>query len=275
MDETENSNNMASGNNNIFNRIDKFSGNGETDFSSWLRTFDRACTIAQKTDDLVKGQIMMTCLTGQAMAAAENLELRKSAQQKYSELKTELESVFNSAASREARMIEFDNRIQRVNESEDEFMLSLVRLFKTANPDAADDTASLAVKRKFMQGISPELRRSTFIFCSDPFATTITYQQLLEGARKARLQLTPTDQAVATGAAAYVTNVSENCGSSQPDTRIMQAIEGLAKSFNERLDTIETRYNNQLADINSINNNNNNNNNNSNSQKSNLKITEK
>ena len=260
MEETDSSNNMASGNNNIFNRIDKFSGNGETDFSSWLRTFDRACTIAQKTEELVKGQIMMTCLTGQAMAAAENLELRKGAQQPYAELKKELESVFNSAASREARMVEFDNRIQRVNESEDEFMLSLVKLFKAANPEAADDAASLAVKRKFMQGISADLRRSTYIFCSDPFATTVTYQQLLESARKARLQLAPVDQSAATGAAAYVTNVSENCGPNQPDTRIMQAIDSLAKSFNERLDTIETRYNNQLADINSINNNNNNNN---------------
>ena len=216
MVDAEENNNMASGNNNIFNRIDKFSGSGDTDFSSWLRTFDRACTIAQKTDDLVKGQIMMTCLTGQAMAAAENLELRKGAQQPYAELKTELESVFNSSASREARMVEFDNRVQRVDESEDEFMLSLVRLFKAANPDADDGAASLAVKRKFMQGISAELRRSTYIFCSDPFATTVTYQQLLESARKARLQLAPVDQAATTGAAAYVTNVSENCGPTHP-----------------------------------------------------------
>ena len=200
------------------------------------------------------------------MAAAENLELRKGAQQPYAELKTELESVFNSSASREARMVEFDNRVQRVDESEDEFMLSLVRLFKAANPDADDGAASLAVKRKFMQGISAELRRSTYIFCSDPFATTVTYQQLLESARKARLQLAPVDQAATTGAAAYVTNVSENCGPTQPDSLIMQAIDGLAQSFNERLDTIETRFNNQLADVNSINNNSNNNNNNNNSQ---------
>ena len=87
MVDAEENNNMASGNNNIFNRIDKFSGSGDTDFSSWLRTFDRACTIAQKTDDLVKGQIMMTCLTEQAMAAAGNLELRQGAQQPYAELK--------------------------------------------------------------------------------------------------------------------------------------------------------------------------------------------
>ena len=261
--DTGGNNNMASGgNNNIFNRIDKFSGNGNIDFASWLRTFDRACTIALKTDDLVKGQIMMTCLTGQAMAFAENLELRKNAQQPYSELKTELEKVFNSAASREARMVEFDNRIQRVNESEDEFMLSLVRLYKAANPDVADATASLAVKRKFMQGITAELRRSTYIFCSDPFSADVTYQQLLEGARKARLQLAPGDQSSAIGAAAYVTNVSEICGPSQPDARIMQAIDNLSKNFSERLDTMEMRFNNQLTEVNSISNNNNNYNNN-------------
>ena len=259
-------NNMASngsGYNNVFNRIEKFSGKGDTDFASWLRTFDRACTIAQKTDDLVKGQLMMLCLTGQAIAAAEQLEEEKNAQQPYSALKVQLESVFNTTANKESRMVEFDKRCQRVEESEDEFMLALVRLYKAANPDADDNTASLAIKRKFMQGISTELRRSTYIFCTEPFATTVTYQQLLESARKARLQLTPAEPSSATGASEYVTNVAEAPSSSNSETQMMQAINNLANNFsslNERLDTMERCYNNQHADINSVNNNNNNNN---------------
>ena len=78
----QNDENSADGNTNngsgsystVLNKIEKFSGKGDMDFSSWLRTFERACTIAQKTDDLIKGQLLMLCLTGQAIAAAEQLE---------------------------------------------------------------------------------------------------------------------------------------------------------------------------------------------------------
>ena len=41
----------------------------------------------RKKDDLLKGQLMMLCLSGQALAVAEQLEEEKNAQQKYSEVK--------------------------------------------------------------------------------------------------------------------------------------------------------------------------------------------
>ena len=120
------------------------------------------CTIAQKTD-LVKGQLLMLCLGGHALAVAEQVEEDKNAQQKSSELKAHLEAVFNTTANKESKMVEFENRFQWIEESEDEFMLNLVKIYRAANPDASEATSTLAIKRKFMHGISSDLRRSTYI----------------------------------------------------------------------------------------------------------------
>ncbi len=236
-------NNSGSNYSNVFNRLEKYDGKN-SDFSSWLRSFDRACTIAQKNDDLVKGQIMMLCLNGQALAVAEQLEEEKKAQQPYTELIARLKSVFNTTASREAKMVEFENRVQRVDESEDEFMLSLVKLYKAANPDTADDAASLAIKRKFMNGISSELRRYTYIFCKEPYNAEVTDQNLLEAARKARLQLA--DQQLEQTSSLQVSSVSSNNNNSGD---IMQAVNNLQRTFSERLDLLEGRMNNQHVEV--------------------------
>ena len=240
----------TSGYNNVFNKIEKFSGRGDRDFASWLRTFDRACIIGQKSDDLVKGQLLMLCLTGQAIAVAEQLEEEKKTPQKYSELKTRLESVFNTTASREAKMVEFENRIQRLEESEDEFMLSLVKLYKAANPDAQDAGMTLAIKRKFMHGISAELRRSTYIFCQEPYAETVSYQTLLEHTRKARLQLME-EKSSHSILSNPISSLSE-CSAVNSNTMVMQAISNMEKNFNERIDALEKRHDDQRADVNSI-----------------------
>ena len=66
-------------------------------------------------------------------------------------------------------MVEFENRFQRVEETVDEFMLCLVKIYRAANPDASDATSKLAIKRKCMHGIPTELRWSIYIFCNEPF----------------------------------------------------------------------------------------------------------
>ena len=87
----------------IFSKVEKFDGKGDVDLSSWLCSFDRCCTIAQKDDDLIQGQLLMLCLAGQALAVAEQLEEEKKTQQKYSEIKVRLESVFKTAAIKEVK----------------------------------------------------------------------------------------------------------------------------------------------------------------------------
>ena len=46
-------------------------------------------------------------------------------------------------------MAEFEQRIQLVTESEDEFMLSLVKLYRTANPTASTEDINRAIKGNF------------------------------------------------------------------------------------------------------------------------------
>ena len=224
--------------NSLFNKVEKFDGKLDSDLSTWLRTFERCCTIAGKDDDLVKGQLLMLCLAGQALAVAEQLEEEKNAQQKFSEIKARLETVFTTVSTREAKMVEFENRIQRIGESEDEFMLQLGKLYRAANPDATD--VDKAVKRRFMNGISNEVRHSIYIFCNDPYATTVTCQILLEHARKAKLhaQESGTKRDVLN---TFSTNDQATNESSVNTNSILSAISNLT----DRLDNFENNFNSE------------------------------
>ena len=82
----------------IFNKIEKF--NGEEDLECWFRKFNRCCNLAQKDDDVVKGQLLMMCLSGQALAIAEQLEVDRAGDITYAQIKRRLESVFDTVASR-------------------------------------------------------------------------------------------------------------------------------------------------------------------------------
>ena len=148
----------------IFSKLEKFDGKGDVDLASWLRSFDRCCTIAQKDDDLVRGQLLLLCLDGQALAVAEQLEKEKRAQQKYSEIKVRLEAVFKTTERKEAKMVAFENRFQKLEENEDEFMLSLVKMYRATDPGATEAIATKAIKRRFIQGIANEVRQSIYIF---------------------------------------------------------------------------------------------------------------
>ncbi len=168
MTENNNSSGMA-----VFSKLEKY--DGTSDLKSWFQKFNRCCLIANKVEEAIKGQIILLCLDGQALAVAEQLEYERDGAQTYTNVKNRLESVFDTSAGREQKMVTFENRILRVGESEDEFMLDLVQLYRGANPQAVDAEFQKAVKRKFMQGISPELRRAIFVYNSDPHAVTVTY----------------------------------------------------------------------------------------------------
>ena len=153
----------------IFSKLEKFTGDGNVDLHQWLRNFDRCCVIAEKSEDLVVGQILMLCVDGRAKAVLDQFEEEKSTPKKYSELKKQLTAVFDSEAGREAHMTAFERCIQKIDESEEEFMTHLLQLFKAANPKAKTEVINHAVKRKFLQRISDALRRNIFIFCKNPY----------------------------------------------------------------------------------------------------------
>ena len=73
---------------NVFSRLPKFTGvDGGPDLDTWLKNFERCCTIAEKEEDLVQGQRLMLSVEGRALAVLEQVEEEKGSQLKYSDLK--------------------------------------------------------------------------------------------------------------------------------------------------------------------------------------------
>ena len=68
----------------IVSKLEKFTGDGHVDLRQWLRNFDRCYVIAEKSDDLVVGQIFMLCVDGRAKAVIDQFEEEKGDPQKYS-----------------------------------------------------------------------------------------------------------------------------------------------------------------------------------------------
>ena len=170
--------------------LEKFTG-GNIDLNSWLREFDRFCVVANKTEDNVKGQLLMLRVGGQAKAILETFEDQEDGPQPYSALKAKLKEKYNTTAIQEIKMTEFESRTQDINESEEEFMFQLNSLYSLANPNQNEAVKLTAIKRKFLQGISPELRKNIYIFCSDPHAATVTRDQLVTFSQRAKLLTTP------------------------------------------------------------------------------------
>ena len=66
-------------------------------------------------------------------------------------------------------------------------MFSLVKVFWAANPGSSADAVNTAIKRKFLQGICPSLRKGIFVFCNDPYLDCVSQEQLLQDCRKAKV----------------------------------------------------------------------------------------
>ena len=185
---------MAASNSYIFSSLEKFSDGNGTELNAFLSKFSRCCSVSNKVDAEVpvKGQLLMLFVEGRARAALEEYEISQGGdQQTYVALVAKLKEYFDSTSARETSMHLFDGRIQKVNESEEEFMLHLLRLYQAANPDHAAAVTLLAVKRKFLAGILPSLRNQIFTFCSEPLAAGVSRENLLGFCRQAHNMLGP------------------------------------------------------------------------------------
>eukprot|EP00795_Rhopilema_esculentum_P009397 gene9397-biopygen10865 len=229
----------------------KFTGDGDINLHQWLRNFDRCCVIAEKSDDLVVGQILMLCVDGRAKAILDQFEDEKGSPQKYSELKEQLAVVFDSETDREAHMTAFERCIQKIDESEEEFMTHLLQLFRAANPKAKTDIINHAVKRKFLQGISDTLRRNIFIFCTNPYDDKITHQDLLKACRDASVHLSLPS---ATINGAIVTGPSDAVlTAANPSDTTLDAILALSTKFEQQSQLTMRKLDEQQDQINALN----------------------
>ncbi len=80
----------------IFSKLEKFTGDGNLDLHQRLRIFDRCCVVAEKSEDLVVGQILMLCVDGCAKAILDQFEQEAGCPQKYSVLKKQITVIFDS-----------------------------------------------------------------------------------------------------------------------------------------------------------------------------------
>ena len=117
-------------------------------------------------------------------------------------------------------------------ETEDEFMVSLVKLYKAANPTVSAEVFDTAVKRKFLQGISPVLKKNLFVFCNKPYDPATTRDKLLQHCREAKVHLAPTPEPDSTSTD-KVLCIDNN---QNKNDQILAAINELKLDFNSRLD---------------------------------------
>ena len=174
--------------------------------------------------------------------------------------------MFDSPADREARMTEFESRIQHLEEPEEEYMLALIKLFKAANHDVKPEDVNRAVKRKFLNGISADLRHNVFIFCNNPLDDTVGHQDLLKASRDARVHLTATKQLVtpASDDPIFHTDSRPTCRPTQvspnaavnalTDDSTLNAVLSLTKKFVEQVRLNEQRFQEKEDKINLLSN---------------------
>ena len=233
---------MAGTMNVVFNKLEKF--NGTQDFSEWIKNFERCCLIAGKNDDRIKGQLLMLFTDGQPKAILEELEEVAGNPQTLTQCKNKLNSVYDTVAVREDKMSTFEQRTQQLGESEEEFMFALVKLFRGANPDAGMNVLDQAVKRKFLQGIDPAIKRGVFVFCQDPYDPTVSRDQLLQDCRKAKVHLTPST--VETLESKQIVTVTEET------TPLVAAISELTNTLAEHMKVTNDKLTEQDERINGL-----------------------
>ena len=227
----------------VFNKLEKFTGS--QDFSEWFKNFERCCLIAGKTDPKVQGQLLMLFTDKQPKAILEELEETAGEAQTLTQCKNKLKSVYDTVATREDKMILFEQRVQHLDESEEEFMFTLVKLFRAANPNVAAQDMDQAVKRKFLQGIDPNVKRGIFVFCQDPYANTVSRDQLLQDCRKAKVHLSPSPVDTS-----QPTESKEALCVAEATTPIVTAISELTTTLSEHMKFTTDKLNEQEERIN-------------------------
>ena len=158
----------------------------------------------------------------------------------FATLSAKLKEHFEDVSGRENGMMIFESRVKQLNESVEEFMQALVSLYSDANPTHAAEIKLEAVKRKFLQGISPELRKTISVFCNNPF---VTREQLLQHCRQAKTHLMGTSSHSshshdnsAKVLAAEVSDANHGGG-------LVAAINNLSLQFRNHVENTDARFN--------------------------------
>ena len=121
------------------------------------------------------------------------------------------------------------------------FYSELYNLYTSANPDLDPEIQTTAIKRKFLQGISPEIKRNIFVFCNDPYDTAVSRDKLLEYCRNAKVYLSAqsnTNLSVTIGNGSREENSN---GDSSGRNEVISAIERLNTQLQQHVNQTEER----------------------------------
>ena len=195
----------------------------------------------------------MLCVDGRARPILDQYEEEKATPQKFTDFKKQLEGIFGSPADWEAKMMEFEIRIQHIDETEEEFMTALLQLCRAANPEAKSEDVNSVVKHKFLHGINDTLRHNIFIFCTNPFSDDVSPQALLKASCDAVVHLsasvsssssTPAKSSLSAQAAVFTT-ASAAALTPQLDKvlALTQQLADQAKITNAKLDQQQQKIN--------------------------------
>ena len=121
---------MAQSNAYIFSMLEKFSDCTKMTLGRWLWKFDICCTITKKEDSVdggpIKGQLLLLYVDGRARAILEEFEdAQGGVPQTYDALTAKLKEHFESDGAREEAIKKFETRVQKVDETEEEFIYKI------------------------------------------------------------------------------------------------------------------------------------------------------
>ena len=142
-------------------------------------------------------------------------------------------------------MTAFERCVQRIGESEEEFMTHLLQVYKSADPQATTNVINHAVKRKFLQGISDSSRRNILIFCSNPYDEKVSHQDLLKASRDASVHLSlPSTVATAVPDAVLT--------ATNPSDKNLEAVLSLSSKFKKQNQFAMRKFDEQEEQTNAI-----------------------
>ena len=147
-------------------KLGTFAGTPSENWAKFLARFNRLGQ-ANGWDDNKKRDVLPFYLRGAAEEAYEDIS--QDNRQTYAGLVDKLGERFSPAKIADLRSIELHNRVQKQDEPVSDFSAEILRLTRSAYPDLTRDHQRGLMKRFFLNGLRPELRRLVMLGNPDTF----------------------------------------------------------------------------------------------------------
>ena len=128
---------------------------GHQEVEEWFNNFDRVA-LASGWDEKVKGEMLPMKLKDQALRKWELME--KDQRLNYEKVKNYLIKKLDSVENLSEKMTRFNERVQRVDESVEDFSRELQKLVVKAFPDMPEKSRETLLAQRFSSGLRPRIK---------------------------------------------------------------------------------------------------------------------